>query len=406
MLVVTANWAVADGSLVSQPPREQVEWLAAVRRAAIRSGVRPDGRYAPVDRLDVVLAGDTLDALTSAAWLGAVRPWHAGGKSADVAARVLVAAAARGRRLLGGLARWARAGILVPAADGRGRPDWSRSCRVPVRVAALPGDRDRWIAAALPRLARRGIRLAAAWSAGGISVCHGAELDPAWCGCGASEPDRPSLGESLAVDLVARFAGMLRGDVSWPESRGLVVRLASSPPGELPATVADWLAAARGPAARVVRDRWLAAVAGWRRAARLAEPACAATCDPIDAVAAWLAGLGGPSTAAGEIEPLFATAVPPPSRGVVVLGHPPTVRSGAAVVCLGGPRRRVAEEDTRGAATVACIVPVRPSGGPVHVVFPRPETGPAWTWLGGAAAVDAGAVSRPAAAASRIVEAA
>lgn len=404
MLVVTANWAVADGSLVSQPRREQVEWLAAVRRAAIRTGVQPDGRYAPVDRLDVVLAGDTLDALTSAAWLGGVRPWHAGRKSADVAARVLVAAAARGRRLLGGLARWARAGILVPAADGRGRPDWARPRRIPVHVVALPGDRDRWIAAALPRLARRGIRLAGGWSAGGISVCHGAEFAPAWSG--ASEPGRPTLGESLAVDLVARFAGTLRGEASWPESRGLVVRLASSPPGALPAIVADWLASARGPAARVVRDRWLAAVAGWRRAARLAEPACSAVGDPIDAVAAWLAGLGGPSAAGGEIEPLFAPAVPPSSRQLVVLGHPPTARSGATVVCLGGPRRRGVPEETGDAATVACVAPLRPGGGPVHVVFPQPETSTAWTWLGGAAAGEAGAASLPAAAACRIVEAA
>ena len=405
MLVVTANWAVADGSLVARPRHEQAEWLAAVRRAVIRSGVQPDGCYAPVDRLDVVLAGDTFDALTSAAWLGGVRPWHAGRKSADIAARVLVAAATRGRRLLGGLARWARAGILVPSADGRGRPDWTRPRRVPVHVAALPGDRDRWIAAALPRLTRRGIRLAGAWSAGGISVCHGAEFAPAWSGCGASEPGRPTLGESLAVDLVARFAGTLRGEALWPESRGLVVRLASSPPGELPTKVAEWLVAARGPAARVVRDRWLAAVAGWRRAALLAEPVCAAVCDPIDAVAAWLAGLEAPGAAAGETEALFAMTVPPPSRGVVVLGHPPMPRSGASVVCLGGPRR-VAEEESRHAGAVACITPVRPGGGPTHVVFPRAETSTAWTWLGAATAGEGDAAPRPVAAACRIVEAA
>ena len=405
MLVVTANWAVADGSLVMRSRHEQVEWLAAVRRAAIRAGVRGDGGYAPLERVDVVLAGDTLDALTSSAWLGRVRPWHEGRRAAEIADRVLVAAAARGRRLLGGLARWAREGLVVPAADGRGRPDWSRLLRVPVHVAALPGDRDRRIAAALPRLARRGISVAATWSGAGITVCHGAELDPAWCGGGPPEPGRPTLGESLAVDLVARFGAALHGDATWPAARGLVAGLASAPPLDLPAIVSAWIAAATPPAALAVRDRWLAAVAGWRRAARLAEPACAAACAPLDAVAAWLEGCGGPGTAAREIEPLFATTMPPQAGAALVLGHPPSARSAGAVVCLGGPRGGTFELEARGAATVACVAPMRAAGGPLHVVFPRTGTPAVWTWLGGDAAADATAsIGSPAAA--RIVEAA
>ena len=386
MLVVTANWAVADGSLVTRPRREQVEWLATVRRAAIRAGVGRDGRYAPLERLDVVLAGDTFDALTSVAWLGGVRPWHEGRRAADVAARVLVAAAAGGRRLLGGLARWARTGLVVPAADTHGRPDWARPRRLPVRVALLPGDRDRWIAAALPRLARRGIDVAAAWSADGIAICHGAEFDPVWSGAdGPPEPGRPTLGESLAVDLVARFAAASRADAAWPETRGLVARLASARPFEMPAVVAAWRAAADRFTARDVRDRWLAAIAGWRRAARVAPPSCGVDGDPLDAIAAWLEGSESTNAAAGQLEMLLAAAVPRPPRGTVVLGHPPATCSAAAVVCL-GPLDTAVEGAADDGRTGACIVAARPGSGPRHVVFSGPTPAAGWAWLGDAAA--------------------
>lgn len=404
MLVVTANWAVTDGSLVSRPRGPQVEWLASVRRAAIRAGVQADGRYAPLERLDVVLAGDTFDALTSTAWLGRMRPWHAGRRAADVTDRVLVAAAARGRRLLGGLARWVRVGIDVPAADRRGRPDWARPLHVPVHVAVLPGDRDRRIAAALPRLARRGIRVAADWSSAGITVCHGAEIDPLWSGGGPPEPGHPTLGESLAVDLVTPFAAAVRGDAAWPEARGLVARLAAAPWEAWPGLVSAWVAAAQPPAARSVRDRWLGAVAGWRRAARIAEPSCAVACDPLDAAAAWLEGDGTSAAAAGEIAALCTAAVPPPTQGLVVLGHPPSGRSGGAVVCLGGPNA-AATNEPRGDARVACVAARRGIGGPAHVVV-SPSAGAAgWDWL----ELDADAATAgmpPAAAAARIIEAA
>lgn len=58
MLVVTANWALADGSLVATSRRGQEEFLEAVHRAAFRSGVRRDGRYEPIDSIDIVLAGE------------------------------------------------------------------------------------------------------------------------------------------------------------------------------------------------------------------------------------------------------------------------------------------------------------------------------------------------------------
>jgi hypothetical protein len=378
MLVVTANWAVADGTLVTRPRRDQAEWLAAVHRAAIRAGAHRDGRYAPLAGLDVVLAGDTLDGLTTTAWLGDARPWHAGRRAEGVAAGVLAAAAARCRRLCGGLARWAREGIPVPDADRRGRPDWSRRRRVPVRVTVLPGDRDRWLTAATPRLARRGIRVAAAWSAGTVAVCHGAEFEPSFTAAGGPEVGRPSLGESLAVDLVARFAAAIRAADVWPECRGLVAGLAAARPRDLPLTVTTWLATATPVAARAVRDRWARAVSWWRRAARTAEPACGVDFDPVDAVAAWLES-GAPACGTAALDGLFDPGPPPPPpRGTVVLGHPPAAWSAGRLVCLGGqPAAATAAELSSGVA-VSCIEPAPPAGGPAHVVCTEPPEYGAW----------------------------
>lgn len=370
MLVVTANWALADGTLVATSRRGQAEFLEAVHRAAFRSGVRRDGRYEPIDSIDVVLAGDTFDPLTSTAWAGGVRPWHEGGRAAAMAAAAMLAAAARGRRLLAGLAAWARAGLMVPAADRRGRPVFGRDRRVPVRVTILPGDRDPWIAGAGARLARRGIEVAGAWSVPGISVCHGAEFDPLWT---AAEPGRPTLGASLAVDLVARFGtGLRERSDLWPACRPLIAQLAAARALEMPGIIAEWLAATERSKV-VVRDAWRAAVATWRRQARIAEPACDASFDAIDAVAAWMDDLdlafpdaAGAIAALLDPGPMFGA-----ESGTVVLGHWSGSAAGQAIVGLGPAPGNAA--DPAADVTLAGVAPASRRRGPAHVVFPDPD---------------------------------
>lgn len=370
MLVVTANWALADGTLVAASRGRQAEFLEAVHRAAFRSGVRRDGRYEPIDGIAIVLAGDTFDPLTSTAWAGGVRPWHEGGRAAGVAATVMLAAAGRGRRLLAGLSAWARTGLLVPAADRRGRPVFGRDRRVPVRVTILPGDRDPWIAGAGARLARRGIEVAGAWSVPDISVCHGAELDPLWT---AVEPGRPTLGASLAVDLVARFGTVVRGRPDlWPACRPLVAQLAGARALEMPGVVAAWLATMERSAV-LVRDAWRAAVAGWRRQARIAEPVCDAAFDSIDAIAGWMDALGRAiPAAAGDIAALLDPRPPfGTESGTVVFGHWSGAAAGATIVGLGPtPDNAV---DPAADVTLAGVAPARQRRGPAHVVFPDPD---------------------------------
>jgi diadenosine tetraphosphatase ApaH/serine/threonine PP2A family protein phosphatase len=78
MLVVTANWNITDGTLWRRP----LQGLAArawgtIQRAGLRAGFRQDGHYEPIDRLDIVFAGDTCDLLSSRCWIERdLRPWN------------------------------------------------------------------------------------------------------------------------------------------------------------------------------------------------------------------------------------------------------------------------------------------------------------------------------------------
>lgn len=354
MLVVVANWGIADGTLVSASRHDQVAWLRAVRRAAIRAGFRRDGRYLPPQRIDVVLAGDTFDLLTSTAWTDAVRPWQRGPRAAAARDRVLAQAAARGGRLLAGLRRWARRGIPLPRANRHGRPAPGTEMPVPAAVAILAGDRDAWLEDAHAVAGRHRIVLGGVWSgsACAASIRHGHEFDPFSCGDGESRHPRdrgPTLAESLAVDLVARFGATLREDATgWPAARPLVAALVAARPAQMAAVFRRWRLRHGGALANV-GEQWKAAVDGWWREARRTRPTCAVEYDPVDAVAATLAAADAEDDA-GTADPFDLPVGLPTGRGAdghgaagfLLLGHPPAQGGGhagprASLVCLGAP---------------------------------------------------------------------
>ena len=330
MLVVSANWGIADGSLVAATRHDQVAWLRTLRRAVMRAGFRRDGRYAPVPRVDVVLAGDTFDLLISGAWTGEVRPWHRGPKARAVRDRVLAMAAARAGRLLAGLRRWARRGIAVPRATRHGRPIPGDEIMVPVGVALLAGDRDAWLEAAQPAAVRHAIAVGAVWSgsACGARVRHGHEFDPLTCGEGESATGAgrgPTLGESLAVDLVGRFGGLLSADADrWPITRRLVADLAGRRPAEAAAAFRRWRQRTGDPPGAVA-DLWKGAVERWYREARRTRPSCGLEYDPLDVVAATLAMAADDAPRDGApFDPLVGVpASDPAAAGPLILGHPP-----------------------------------------------------------------------------------
>jgi hypothetical protein len=378
MLVVTANWGVSDGTLSAGPPRRLIDrFRAEVRRSTLRCGFRHDGGYRPVEAVDVVCAGDTFDWLTSREWTDDARPWDGGSQAAAARERVAARAVHCGRRLLATLAGWMRHGIAVPTADRRGRPSPAASRIVPVRVAMLTGDRDRWLEQAASRVvaSSSGAVVGTCWSDGDVTVQHGEALDPL-CGSGGRQP---TLGESLAVDLIARFGAAIQDIAALrPFAAGLLRRLAGGAVVDAARRLDGWLVAHErgatlpGVARQELLDAWHQAVDRWHRTARRLPPRGGNGVDLVGRVAEWLE-LGGGGDAGGCWEwqwPGWYPELPAELRSgtasTVVLGHLPADSWSPAagrrqVVCL-GPRTRQSldgpEDDLIGPVAVV-IRPVR-----------------------------------------------
>ncbi len=397
MLLVTSNWFISDGTVFGPPPLRQTEqFFADVQRMALRAGCRRDGSYRPVEQIDVVLAGDTFDWLSSREWLGSARPWGLGRGMADVMAGVMARSLQCGSRPLTRLARLARRGLTVPAADRRWRPIMGSGCIVPVRVTLLVGDRDAGLEEEAGRqmASRYGLAVGGHWTNGTVVIRHGEACDPLCgypvCGppvCGhlaasrwAGRADRPpTLHESLLVDLIAHFAEILAAGPLQHRlgslrdvHRRLMRTLATAQPLDMPGWLALWLEPQSSEAQRrcTVRDAvnnpetapahkawvtqaWQKAVDHWHRESRRVAPGSEAEFDSVEAVAEWMSDIHDRvgRCANGRLDAhqptpeavqLSGHSCDAPS-GTVVLGHPPASlsrRSGggqARCVCL-GPR--------------------------------------------------------------------
>ncbi|MFM7109293.1 MAG: hypothetical protein ACKOZU_11980 [Planctomycetaceae bacterium] len=404
MLVVTANWAFTDGTVVAAAGRGRVgrAWLRGVRRAVVRSGFGRDGAYRPPDGLDIVLAGDTFDCLASTSWSGRDRPWRSGARADEARRRVILGCARRAAPFLAALAALARRGLRVPSADRRGRPSAATSVGIPVRITLLPGDRDRSISEVAAEFAARAAVVAPCWSDGAVFARHGHEFDPAChvtaAGSAADRP--PTLVESVAADLLVPFAVALSGTGAVGSvARPLVAALVDSAPAELPGVIAEWGGpAGPGGAAddavrRSVVAAWRRAVEAWLRQARREPPDCGLAASPIEPLAAWFHAADG-GAPPGGIAALFDRAAPASAAGhVLVLGHPPPW---SAAICLGRPpvRRWSPLSMCRGiAATEVACVPASPApAGPATVACRLRDGRPEWLWPGAAdAAGGAGA---------------
>lgn len=330
MLVVTANWALTDGSLASSRARRAPAWLETIRRAIVRAGMGRDGRYRPVDEATLVMAGDTFDWLLSHVWAGRERPWRAGSSSS--AARLGVAAAAIRAALpaVRTIRRWARQGIPLPAADARGRPSARASSRARFRGVLLAGDRDRWLTDLAIAADRFGLLIGEEWCDGIHHVRHGHDLDPLAHVRGAlpTGADRPpTLAESLAVDLVVPFAVAVRDHAAlWQILRPRLGGLASAGPASLPARIAALLpdhfpTDPRTALRRRLTDLWRQFVDRWHAIARRDMPSCEAEFDALGDLAAWLGVIDHrrPPPAALAWMVGFEVAVRGPNRHL--LGH-------------------------------------------------------------------------------------
>ncbi len=358
MLVVTANWAIADGTVLGAPAPGMIRsFFRALRRAAWRTGFQRDGRYAPVPTIQIVLAGDTFDGLTSFAWHGDLRPWQGGPRVRAVAEHVAFKATRCGSRFLAGLVKLQRDGLAVPRADTRGRPMVSATCQAAVRVICLVGDRDRllhdlWCTTVAGRY---GIPVGTEWSSEAVTIRHGAECDPL---CGIPDlhvmPDLlgqgrvPTLAESLAVDLLVDFARRLRG-AGVPQAAAVAVtrRLAAARPFQMPQAIAE----CHEP---VFRTMWQRSVQHWHAQAYATVPESVAPFDAVDALAAWMEAASIPDPAGPRPALVAATDSLRPrvplhrsDPRLVVLGHAPARKDhdtrveSTCGLCLGLPQRQV-----------------------------------------------------------------
>ncbi len=337
MLAVTANWLLTDGTLAASRTAAAEEWLRSIRRAAIRAGRGRDGRYQPVESLCLVFAGDTFDWLLSDVWAGDDRPWHAGQRGRAARARVATASLWSARYALRSLRRWLRRGMPVPAADTHGRPSARAIRHATVHVVMLTGDRDAWIDEAAPAAARWGGLVGEMWSDAHVSIRHGHDIDPL-CSAAMAAPERamgrpPTLGESLAVDLVVPFVMALRSEPAvWSLARPRMAALASASPGALPLEVAKLLRpwGQTSVTGRRLLNSWRSSIGGWRLRAVREPPSWDTEHDVLDAIADWFmtAADGHAATVPASIARLAIPRMTHDQPGHL-LGH--VGREGAAI---------------------------------------------------------------------------
>ena len=348
MIVVTSNWALGDGTLVPAAAAWHGAVSSAIHRAALRAGIRSDGSYRPIDRLDLVLAGDTFDWLLSAEWQSGLKPWHGTAAARETAARVARRSIQSARRLLGPVIHWARQGLPVPAA-ARGRPGRVQ-LSIPVGVTLLAGDRDAAVDDFVGgRRDRQPVTVGSRWDDGRVTIRHGHELDPACRPASGRLPARdrsPTLAESVAVDLVGRFAASAK-PVLAGASR-LVRSLAAVGPIGIPAVMAAHVSSIDG---RGVAEIWRQCVDAWWHEARRSVPTCEVEFDAVDAIAGWFTNAcsdeGGIPTGLDRLRPQ-----PPRGSPGLVLGHLSGAGMGSSVVCL-GPNRNAGEPPVP--QVVACL---------------------------------------------------
>jgi len=372
MIVVASNWAIGDGTLVPAAAASLGSLAATIHRAAIRAGVGGDGRYRPVDRLDIVLAGDTFDWLVSAEWLGDAKPWHGSARSLERLSAVAQRSIRLGRAVVGPLLAWARRGLPLPF--GMAAAGFRQTVTVPARLTLLSGDRDAAVEQILG--GRRGFTVGRRWDDGRVTVQHGHDRDPV-CRLGhhrvSTVGDRPpTVAESVAVDLVARFASLVAERKA--QAGPLLRRLADAGVVGVPGVVGAWQhGLAGGPDAAWFGDVWQRSVEGWWRRARRCVPTSETEFDVVDALAEWLAAAVRPRAEPCPVAAGLRALVAPPVAGGPgsVAGHLADAGTSGAIglgrrgsasplaVCVndrGWPRWQVVECG----ADAGAIVAIRP----------------------------------------------
>ncbi|GAB4482134.1 MAG: hypothetical protein OHK0031_04580 [Anaerolineales bacterium] len=145
MLVIISDLHLIDGTLgVPTSPQTFSLFAHRLRELVYRASWRADGRYRPLESVDILLLGDILDPLQSAQWLqrdpqdtSYIRPWHDWRNPLfaltvqRITRQILAQNTHAGevfRRLASGEA------LRLPPADERGHPDFTSRARIAPRA--------------------------------------------------------------------------------------------------------------------------------------------------------------------------------------------------------------------------------------------------------------------------------
>lgn len=150
MLVLISDLHLTDGSCGSSLSARASELLVErIEELAVRASWRASGVYQPVERVDLVLLGDTLDLLQSTQWLQTrVRPWSNLNSTEGAAfLRALVTDILRHNEAALAVLRasGAEGGIPLLPADRYGRPAAGATPQiVPLKLHYAVGEHD-WL---------------------------------------------------------------------------------------------------------------------------------------------------------------------------------------------------------------------------------------------------------------------
>ena len=234
MLVIVSDLHLCDGTTGATLSPGAIALLAERLQAlAYSASWRADGRYRPLERLDLVLLGDVLDVIRSTSWnlQSGVRPWsnpHAS-EFYDQLTRIthdILANNESSLAMLRGLAT--EGGVVLPPALNSGKPAADGELiRLPVRIHYMVGNHDWFYHLSGPRfdalrkvlIARMGLanrperpfphdpveseELLHLMRRHKVTARHGDLFDPLNF---EGDRDTSSLGDVIVVELVNRFA--------------------------------------------------------------------------------------------------------------------------------------------------------------------------------------------------------
>jgi len=155
MLLIVSDLHLGDGTTANSIPASAFELFAGRLRETIQfASWRMNGKYLPIEEVDIVLMGDILDPLHSTLWLNSlpgdsdyIRPWSdpANSAYAEKLLQVTRAIIEKNRESMEILRKCADGELLtISPANKKGQPDKRTTTRIPlkVRIHYMVGNHD------------------------------------------------------------------------------------------------------------------------------------------------------------------------------------------------------------------------------------------------------------------------